>query len=60
MSRKNSGKNKHKITHDFILSLYKETKKMDPAEKQQTVEKIKKLIKYIGEEITVDLTDTDV
>ena len=60
MSRKSIIKNKHKITHDFILSLYKETKKMDPAEKQQIVEKLKKLIKYIGEEITVDLTDTNV
>jgi len=60
MPRKSIIKNKHKITHDFILNLYKETKKMDPAEKQQTVEKLKKLIKYIGEEITVDLTDTNV
>ena len=60
MSRKNSGKNKHKITHDFILSLYKETKAMDTAEREQTVEKLKQLIKYIGEEIVVDLSDTNV
>jgi hypothetical protein len=60
MPRKISGKNKHKITHDFILSLYKETKAMDKAEREQTVEKLKQLIKYIGEEIVVDLTDTNV
>ena len=60
MPRKISGKNKHKITQDFILSLYKETKAMDKAEREQTVEKLKQLIKYIGEEIVVDLTDTNV
>jgi len=60
MSRNSNIKNKHKITHDFILDLYKETKKMNPAEKLQTVEKLKRLIKYIGEEIIVDLTDTNV
>ena len=60
MPRKTPVKNKHKITHDFILSLYKETKTMDKAEKEQTVEKLRKLIKYIGEEIIVDLTDTNV
>mgnify|MGYP000462673732 CR=1 FL=1 len=60
MPRKTPVKNKHKITHDFILSLYKETKAMDKAEREQTVEKLKQLIKYIGEEIVVDLTDTNV
>jgi len=60
MPRKSPVKNKHKITHDFILSLYKETKAMDKAEKEQTVEKLKQLIKYIGEEIVVDLSDTNV
>tara|TARA_Y100000310_G_C20485008_1_gene716474 strand:+ start:596 stop:778 length:183 start_codon:yes stop_codon:yes gene_type:complete len=60
MSRRSTINNKHKITHDFILDLYKETKKMSPAEKQQTVEKLKELIKYIGEEIAVDLSDTNV
>ena len=60
MSKTTNMKNKHKITHNFILDLYKETKKMNPAEKLQTVEKLKKLIKFIGEEITVDLTDTNV
>ena len=39
MPRKSPVKNKHKITHDFILNLYKETKAMDKAEKKQTVEK---------------------
>ena len=43
MSRNSNIKNKHKITHDFILDLYKETKKMNPAEKLQTVEKVDKI-----------------
>ena len=43
-----------------VRSLYKETGTMDKAEKEQTVEKLKKLIKYIGEEIVVDLSDTNV
>ena len=60
MLRKISTKNKHKITHDFILNLYKETKSMKKAEKEQTVEKLKELIKFIGEEIVVDLSDTNV
>lgn len=60
MPRKTSIKNKHKITHDLILDLYKETKTMDKTEKVQTVAKIKELIKYIGEEIVIDLTDTNV
>ena len=60
MPRKAPVKNKHKITHDFILRLYKETKTMNRAEKEQTVEKLKDLIKYIGEEIVVDLSDTNV
>jgi len=60
MPRKVPVKNKHKITHDFILNLYKETKTMDKAEKEQTVEKLKELIKYIGEEIVVDLSDANV
>ena len=60
MPRKPPVKNKHKITHDFILRLYKETKDMNKAEKEQTVEKLKELIKYIGEEIVVDLSDTNV
>ncbi len=60
MARRIYTTNKHKITHDFILSLYKETKKMSPTEKVETVDKIKDLVKYIGEEIVVDLSDTDV
>ena len=60
MPKKARVKNKHKITHDFILNLYKETKTMNKAEKEQTVEKLKELIKYIGEEIVVDLSDTNV
>jgi len=33
---------------------------MDKAEKEQTVEKLKELIQFIGEEIVVDLSDTNV
>jgi|TARA_R100000008_G_scaffold86879_1_gene82346 hemerythrin len=57
MPRKSAQLNKHKITHDFILDLYKEAQKMEPTEKQQTVEKLKELIKYIGKEIVVDLAN---
>tara|TARA_R110000851_G_scaffold6678_1_gene26697 strand:- start:151 stop:333 length:183 start_codon:yes stop_codon:yes gene_type:complete len=60
MPRKPPVKNKHKITHDFILRLYKETKTMNKAEKEQTVEKLKELIQFIGEVIVVDLSDTNV
>ena len=60
MPRRPPIKTKHKITHDLILELYKETNKMDEAEKNQTVEKIKELIKYIGKEIVIDLSDTNV
>ena len=47
MPRKAPVKNKHKITHDFILRLYKETKTMNTAEKEQTVEKLKDLIRLL-------------
>ena len=60
MPRKSHTKSKHKITHDFILNLYKETKTMDQTEKEQTVEKIKELIEYIGDEVVVDLSDSNV
>ena len=30
---------------------------MEPTEKQETVDKIKELIKYMGKEIVVDLSD---
>ena len=60
MPRKSPIKNKHKITHDFILSLYKETETMDKAEKEQTVDKLKELIQFIGDVIVVDLSDTNV
>jgi len=57
MPRKPSQINKHTITPDLILDLYKEAQKMEPAEKQETVDKIKELIKYMGKEIVVDLSD---
>ena len=60
MSTKSTIKNKHKITHDFILRLYKETETMNKAEKEQTVEKLKDLIQFIGDVIVVDLSDTNV
>jgi len=60
MPKKAPVKNKHKITHDFILRLYKETETMNKAEKEQTVAKLKDLIQFIGEVIVVDLSDTNV
>mgnify|MGYP003140756445 CR=1 FL=1 len=57
MPQQQGNKTKHKITPDLILDLYKHTKTMDEPEKQQTVDKIKKLVKYMGDEITVDLND---
>ena len=60
MTRRAPVKNKHKITHDFILRLYKETETMNKAEKEQTVEKLKELIQFIGDVIVVDLSDTNV
>jgi len=60
MPRKKSKKGKHKITSNLILDLYKHTKTLSEPEKVETVDKIKDLVKYIGEEIVVDLSDTDV
>ena len=57
MPHQQGNKTKHKITPDLILDLYKHTKTMDEPEKRQTVDKIKKLVKYMGDEITVDLND---
>jgi len=57
MPRKKAEVAKHKITPDLILDLYKHTKTMDQPEQDQTVEKIKSLVKYMGDEITVDLHD---
>ena len=57
MPRKRVTKTKHKITTDFILDLYKTTKTMEESERKKTVDKIKDLVKYIGNEITIDLND---
>lgn len=57
MPRRRATKTKHKITADFILDLYKATKTMEESEKKKTVDKIKDLVKYIGNEITVDVND---
>ena len=57
MPRKLSQINKHTITPDLILDLYKEAQKMEEAERIETVDKIKELIKYMGKEIVVDLSD---
>ena len=48
---------KHKITPDFILDVYKHTKTMDDPEKNETVDKIKDLVKYMGKEININLND---
>ncbi len=57
MPRKKVKKEKHKITPDLILDLYKHTKTLPDLEKKETVDKIKDLIKYMGEEINIDLND---
>ena len=46
---------RHKITPDLILQLYKESKTMPDTEKIQVLDKLKKLVKYIGKEMVVDL-----
>tara|TARA_R100001015_G_C4599934_1_gene154940 strand:- start:496 stop:660 length:165 start_codon:yes stop_codon:yes gene_type:complete len=48
-------KQRHKITEDLILQLYKESKNMTETEKEKVVEKLKDLVKYIGKEMVVDL-----
>jgi hypothetical protein len=57
MPRKKSKKGKHKITSNLILDLYKHTKTLSEPEKVETVDKIKDLVKYIGDEISIDLND---
>ena len=57
MPRKKGVMTKHKITPDFILDLYKHTKTMDEPERNKTVDKIKELVKYMGNEISIDLND---
>ena len=57
MPRKKRGMTKQKITPDFILDLYKHTKTMDEQERNETVDKIKDLVKYMGNEISIDLND---
>ena len=57
MPRKKAKKGKHKITSNLILDLYKHTKTLSDPEKVETVDKIKDLVKYIGDEISIDLND---
>ena len=57
MPRKKTNTPKHKITPNLILDLYKHTKTMDQPERDQTVDKIKDLVKYMGDEIRINLDD---
>jgi len=57
MPRKKTKKGKHKITPNLILDLYKHTKTLPDPENVETVDKIKDLVKYIGDEIIIDLND---
>ena len=57
MPRKKTKTPKHKITPNLILDLYKHTKTMGQPERDQTVDKIKDLIKYMGDEIRINLDD---
>ncbi len=45
------------ITPDFILQIYKESKKMEPADQEKVVDKLKEMIKYMGEEINFEMTN---
>ena len=57
MRKKRDVGTKHEITPDFILDLYKRTKTMSDPERVKTVDKIKSLVKYMGDKITIDLND---
>ena len=57
MPRKKAKKGKHKITSNLILDLYKHTKTLPDLEREETVDKIKDLVKYMGDEISIDLND---
>jgi len=57
MPRKKVSEVQHEVTVDFILDLYKKANQMDPSERDQTVDKIKKLVKYMGKTINIDLND---
>ena len=57
MPRKKAKKVKHKITSNLILDLYKHTKTLPDLEREETVDKIKDLVKYMGDEISIDLND---
>ena len=57
MPRKKDVTTKHEITPDFILGLYKHTKTMNDLERVETVDKIKSLVKYMGDKIAVNLND---
>tara|TARA_R110002020_G_scaffold27874_2_gene89544 strand:- start:789 stop:971 length:183 start_codon:yes stop_codon:yes gene_type:complete len=57
MPRKKTKKGKHKITSNLILDLYKHTKTLPDLEREETVDKIKDLVKYMGDEISIDLND---
>ena len=54
MPRKKVSGEKHLITTDLILQLYKEAKTMPEAEKNKVVEKLKDIVKYVGKEITIN------
>ena len=53
--KSNAVKEKHIVTPDLILNLYKEAKKMNVSERKKTVENIKQLVKYLGKEVTVNV-----
>lgn len=51
MTRKNTT-----ITADYILALYKESKKItNKKEQKEFIRDVKKLIPYIGEEVVIEL-----
>ena len=54
MPKKNLTGEKHLITYDFILQIYKESKTMETSEQKKVVEKLKDIVKYVGKEITIN------
>lgn len=53
--RRRKKANSRLITHDFILQLYKDCKKMEPQEQEKVIEKLKEMTNYIGQEICFEV-----
>lgn len=55
-NKQNTTKKDTKITADYILNLYQESKKIkNKKEQKEFVQDVKKLIPYIGKEVTLEI-----